>query len=352
MHPDIIKNRMAAFLTAAVLLFCSCISDYAAPRIVIDGNVGNLEWNEAEKAEVFRYGAQTNSLINYAFMKIAADRQNKAVYLAFQVQHKSSSPITPDNTNIGVRLFIKPGTTVTCTAAEDTFDRERYSLEKSIKFLNETDFTMEIKLGCLFGVPEIPLEGLQLIDGNGGFSSYVSMAALFPNMTSTEETTEPPATSTTKKESSSSKTTTKRGTGDKTGGKTQPSTSAKERATRPPRTGSATTTRRNQSSWGSKITQSFPEESGFSTVTSVNSNDPDDTESFDSAVNNYETTHDTGGGFQISGKQIAAIAAAAVLVACAALLVIRAGKKPSSDITPSIRESGESEEPTEFDSDF
>ena len=121
-RPVLILSYAKKFVCVLLcVIFAAAMFSTTAGAITLDGTIGTIEWKAAESTEIFPIGTNTNCDINFAFMRIWVDRNNKAVYLAFQVIQKT--PLQSGNTAVGVRLNTKSGSNITCRiSGTDEFD--------------------------------------------------------------------------------------------------------------------------------------------------------------------------------------------------------------------------------------
>ncbi|HZK38736.1 MAG TPA: InlB B-repeat-containing protein, partial [Clostridia bacterium] len=112
------------------------------------------------------------------------------VYLALNVTQRTAGALNAQAINSGVKLDMGAGEKITCLFdGTNSFNRSGYSIEQKMKVENISYLFIEIKIGCLFGVPAQPLVGLQLIDSYGSFSNYYKFPLAAETTTSTTKPT-------------------------------------------------------------------------------------------------------------------------------------------------------------------
>ncbi|HZK38833.1 MAG TPA: InlB B-repeat-containing protein [Clostridia bacterium] len=183
-----IKKSLCVLLC---LLLAFAIFPVKAGAVTIDGVIRNDEWINAEKTLLFPSGSNTNCDINFAFSHVIVDKKANAVYLALNVTQRTAGALNEQAMNSGVKLDMGAGEKIICRFdGTNTFNHSSYSVEQKMKVENISYLFIEIKIGCLFGVPAQPLVGLQLIDSYGQYSNYYKFPlAAEPTAATTKPTT-------------------------------------------------------------------------------------------------------------------------------------------------------------------
>ena len=351
-------KKSAAVLLCAIL--AAVFLSAAAGAITLDGIIGVTEWKNAQKTELFPNGTNTNSDINFAYMRVFVDRSSSAVYLAFQVIQKTAGALQPGNTAVGVRLNIPAGTNITCRAGgADEYDRTAYSVQKNIVIGTNNDYVIEMRIGYLFGVPENPLLGLQLIDGYGGFSNYYSFPVAETTASTTAATTKATTAATTaatttkpattKAATTAKVTTTKTTTTKATTANSSGSTSAVIQTNGAAVTSDCTPTYTDQNSAGEPATNENGEIAQKGSAGSQNTSGEPGAGGENENLGDNDSG-ETGTGIGIK-KQIAAVAAAAILIGIAVYLcAVAARRKPLQKSGPEKPVANTDE--TDIDDDF
>ncbi len=206
--------KKSTCVITAILLALFVLSA-SASAVTVDGVLENIEWQGSEPFIVFKSGVPTNCLINFAMMKVKTDSNEQAVYLGFQATQDNTHALVADNALAGVRINLKDNEYVVCTQSGiSDYDVNAYNMISKIIIGSNNDFTVEVRIGFKYGIPEKALQGIQIVDGDGSPSNYYNWSVVqTTEATTTEKATTTKETTTkaptTKKETTTKETTTK-----------------------------------------------------------------------------------------------------------------------------------------------
>lgn len=183
--------RIAVMIITAVFLLSLTVS-----AVSVDGSIGYSEWSGSSFHILIPVGSPCNNRLHYAGLRILRAEKESAIYLGFQVSQKTSTPFN-DSVLTGVKLQIKNGRTILCLAdGSAEYSNAEYAVISKFIYGTNNDVSAEIRIGYKFGLPESGREllGLQILDGTGEPSDFLTWPIEPATTTSAAATTTKPAT--------------------------------------------------------------------------------------------------------------------------------------------------------------
>lgn len=196
--------RIAVVVFTAVFLL-----SVTAGAVTLDGKIWDSEWRGSSFHILIPVGSACNNRLHYAGLRILRVEKENALCLGFQVSQKTGTPFN-ESAMTGVNLQIRSGRTIVLRAdGSSDYNNAEYAVDGIFVYGTNNDVTAEIRIGYKFGLPESGREilGLQILDGTGEPSNFLTWP-IEPAATTAVTTTTKPATNTTRPPTTTTKPTT------------------------------------------------------------------------------------------------------------------------------------------------